>query len=74
MPDTRFEEDVAIRFIRCLGCGEPLYSDESQRLGAGAACRIRLGPDELDLRRQRVLAGSRAHLWTVGGSRGPERD
>ena len=49
--------------MRCLGCGDCLYSEQSRRIGAGAACRERLGADEIARRRERVLNGDRAHLW-----------
>jgi hypothetical protein len=54
-----------VRFARCLGCGEALFNAESQRLGAGRACRDRLGQEELARRRAKVLAGERAHHWIV---------
>jgi hypothetical protein len=54
---------LSAQFVRCLGCGEPLHSDESRRLGAGAACRERLGDEELARRRLAALAGERAHFW-----------
>jgi hypothetical protein len=57
------DDALPVRFVRCLGCGEPLHSDESRQWGAGAACRERLGDLELARRRSTALAGERAHFW-----------
>ena len=56
-------DSEAVQFARCLGCGGALHSEESRRLGAGAACRDRLGEAELDRRRASALASDRVHLW-----------
>jgi hypothetical protein len=63
--DIRDDQQAdAPRFWRCLACGGPLDSSESQRLGAGEACRNRLGEDELARRRAAALASRRRQLWT----------
>ena len=61
--DANRDDTEEPRFVRCLGCGEPLHNQESQELGAGPACRIRLGDTELARRRARVLSSARTATW-----------